>query len=1068
MRDAVRRRLVSFWDIRPNERVRVGLLALYFFLVITSYYVIKPVRNSLFIQRLGADNLPYVYIAAAVLVGFLISFYSRFADRITRRALVMGTFAFLASNLVFFWWVLAGGGLFSSGAFYIWAKLYPLLLVSQFWLVANEFFTTPQAKRVFGVIGAGGIVGGIAGSGIAGGFATLVGSERLLLVSAGILGLCAVLLIVIDRMTTPVAGASRVGRPTESTPGAWRLLKESTHLRTIAYILGLTIIVSTIVDWQFSKAVELFILGEDAKTAFFGRFFVMLNAASVVIQFVLTSWVLRVFGVGIALLLLPVGLLTGSIGIIIHPGLWATAFAKGTEGALRYSLDQSTRELLFLPVPPDLKYRGKPLIDLVVYRGGTGIAGLVVLVANGAFGFGLREMSILAAAVVVVWLGATVAMRREFKVSVRKLIRSRDVEARELLVQHLDAGSRAELVQALESDDEKSVVYSISLLEGIDDRQIVDRAARLLEHPSERVRSRTLKVLNEAHARDLGSADGYLPLVARLLQDPSIAVRSEAVAFVSHFGPQADSEAMHAFAGATEPEVRAAALAYLSRHGSAEEAATAMASLREMAGKTDGGMAARERKVAAEAMALIDAPLEVGRALASLLQDSEPGVQLAAIRAAARARRPELVPHLAARLCCAHARAAARSALVAYGPEIHKTLGRLMRDPAVPLEVRLAIPSVFYETGEQRAVDTLAWLLPRLRPVILRRSALKALNRMRRNYRDLRFPSEPLERALMIELRKSYQFAADQTVIGSEELLGYMLAEHERRGFERVSRILGMLYPQSDILAAFHGLTSASEAQRAAGLELLDTTLSIVHRRLVGPLADPELSVSDRAERGAGLFGRVRFGSREAVLRRLARDKDEPWLAAVASAKGGGDMPAGTLSVKAPFHLHTLPRAGKPFRAVLYSTDRDMVLKLVERAEVLRKVEIFSEVWAEDLAKIAAIAQEREWRADELLFSTGDEGAEMFVIVSGEVEATRGGERVFVARRGDPVGTLSLIDAEPRELTVRALIPVLALVIDREDFFDLMRNHFTLAEGMFAHLARMVRKQKESSDPERT
>jgi AAA family ATP:ADP antiporter len=150
---AIRRELVTILDIRPQERIRVLLLSLYFFLVITSYYVIKPVRNSLFIQRLGADNLPYVYILTALLVGLLITVYSHWADRITRRALVQRTFAFLASNLLIFWWVLNRGGLLSSGAFYIWGRIYPLLLVSQFWLVANDYFTTPQAKRVFGVIG---------------------------------------------------------------------------------------------------------------------------------------------------------------------------------------------------------------------------------------------------------------------------------------------------------------------------------------------------------------------------------------------------------------------------------------------------------------------------------------------------------------------------------------------------------------------------------------------------------------------------------------------------------------------------------------------------------------------------------------------------------------------------------------------------------------------------------------------------------------------------------------------------------------------------------------------------
>ncbi len=1065
---AIRKRLVAVIDIRPSERLKVVLLSLYFFLVITSYYVIKPVRNSLFIQRLGADNLPYVYIATAILVGFLITFYSRFADRITRRMLIQSTFLFLASNLVLFWWILGRGGILSSGAFYIWAKLYPLLLVSQFWLVANDFFTTPQAKRVFGVIGAGGIIGGIVGSSISGAFATLLGSERLLLVSAALLGLCSALLVVIDRLEVPVQAApvrkERQGPP----PGAWKLLKESAHLRTIAYILGFTIVVSTILDWQFAKAIELFVAGEDAKTAFIGRFFILLNTASVIIQFLLTSWILRVFGVGIALLLLPLGLLTGSIGIIIHPGLWTTAFAQGTAGALRYSLDQSTRELLFLPMAPDLKYRGKPLIDLVVYRGGTGVAGIIVLVGNKLLGFGLREMGFMAVAIVGLWLITTVAMRREYKTAVRRLISTRDVEARELLVQYLDAGTRTDLVQALESGDEKAIIYSLTLLDGIDDRQVIARADRLLDHPAERVRSATLRILNDAHARDLEAPGNYLDMVEELLDDSSIAVRSEAVRFICRYGSAADSETLQKFLEASEPEVRAAALASVVRHGNIGEQAVAGATLLEMANKRNGPVATRERKGAAEALGLIDEHPQTADTLSALIHDTEIGVQLAAMRAAARARRRDLVPDLAAHLCCAHARSAAGLALAACGPEVIDQLAIYLRSADVPLEVRMAIPSVFYETRHQSAVDTLVKLLPRLRPVIVRRSALKALNRMRRNYGGLSFDRDPLERALKIELRRSYQFAADRTLIDPEELIGYMLAEHERRGLERVTRILGLMYPQSDILAAYQGLLSSSEAVRAAGFELLDSTLSVGHRRVVGPLADPGLTVRERAERGATLFARVEFQRRDTILQRLARQKDEPWLSVVACAAGGLRIPELAVPVKPPFHLHPLPRAGVPYRAIFLRPDETMMLKLVERADFLRGVDIFSDVRAEDLAKIAAIAQEREYATGATLFSEGDPGSEMFLILSGEVEASRRGDRAFTVKRGDTVGTLTLIDERPRELTVRAVGKVRVLVIARDDFFDLMKDHFNLAEGMFVHLARLLRRQQGSPDPERT
>jgi CRP-like cAMP-binding protein len=134
------------------------------------------------------------------------------------------------------------------------------------------------------------------------------------------------------------------------------------------------------------------------------------------------------------------------------------------------------------------------------------------------------------------------------------------------------------------------------------------------------------------------------------------------------------------------------------------------------------------------------------------------------------------------------------------------------------------------------------------------------------------------------------------------------------------------------------------------------------------------------------------------------------------------------------------------------------MLKLVERADFLRSADLFSKVRTEDLAKIAVIAQEREYVDNEVLFREGEEGSELFLIVSGQVRATRRGETAFIADRGETVGTLALIDARPREFTATATRHTRVLIIERDDFYDLMRDHFDLAEGLLVHLTEVVRK----------
>ena len=151
----VDRALGPLVDLCPREGLTSQASSLVFFLVITSYYLIEPVRNSLFVERVGADNLPYVYIATALLSGLLISWYSRYVvDRLRPKWLIPVTYEFLAANLVFFSWLLRYESLATSATFYIWAKLYAVLTVSQMWLITNVLFEPRRARRLFGFVGA--------------------------------------------------------------------------------------------------------------------------------------------------------------------------------------------------------------------------------------------------------------------------------------------------------------------------------------------------------------------------------------------------------------------------------------------------------------------------------------------------------------------------------------------------------------------------------------------------------------------------------------------------------------------------------------------------------------------------------------------------------------------------------------------------------------------------------------------------------------------------------------------------------------------------------------------------
>ena len=186
------RRLVDkIVTLREGEAATAVMMFAYSFFAMTSYNILKPVTRSQFISALGADNLPYVQLAAGVLIGVLMQVYSKVAGRLPRRWVIPVTQAAEAALLTMFWFLFRIGGQWVSVAFYVLALILGILLTSQFWTLANDIYDVRQARRLFGLIGGGASLGGAMGAGLTSLAVEELGTNNLLLVSAAILGVCA-------------------------------------------------------------------------------------------------------------------------------------------------------------------------------------------------------------------------------------------------------------------------------------------------------------------------------------------------------------------------------------------------------------------------------------------------------------------------------------------------------------------------------------------------------------------------------------------------------------------------------------------------------------------------------------------------------------------------------------------------------------------------------------------------------------------------------------------------------------------------------------------------------------
>jgi AAA family ATP:ADP antiporter len=375
-------------DMRPGEGVSAALLFLYFFLIITFQYASKSVRQAEYIDRLGAEALPLVYLLVAVSSLPFLMVYGLFCDRLPRHHLIAATSVTVALSVLGFGWFLDQPGNWAPVAFYVWISIVYVLNVSQFWSYANHVFDPRQAKRLFGFIGAGGLLGGVAGGQVATLATRLVGARFSLVVAAVVLLLTAVLIYVIHAVRggrlAPDAGAAGMAKLAQAR-GGFKVIRRSRHLRLITATMLVTVVVAQVVDLQFSSAVEQSTTTLEQRITFFGNFYSIMGLAAFAFQLLFTARIHRALGIGVALRVLPGTLAFGSGAVLLaaagFPGLLLPAAMglKVAENGIRYSLDQATRELLFMPIPSKARLKAKAMIDVFVQRLGKGVAAVILL-----------------------------------------------------------------------------------------------------------------------------------------------------------------------------------------------------------------------------------------------------------------------------------------------------------------------------------------------------------------------------------------------------------------------------------------------------------------------------------------------------------------------------------------------------------------------------------------------------------------------------------------------------------------------------------------------------------------
>ena len=817
--------------VRSAERRVVLAAASVLFMVLAGHALVETARDALFLQEQPVERLPWVYLVIALLGPLVASLPLEGAGRRGLMAWLLGS----AVALLGLWGAIGLDPARGVVLLYVWSGLSVSVSLVQIWHIVSQQFTVDAAKRVFGLVGAGSVVGAIGGAVAGGAVASMLPVRHLLLGAAALTALAAL-------GVPALGGGGRVARPARSL-GLLRDLRavaRHPYARRIVALVALATTAFTMVDFLFKAAVDAHVPADELGT-WFATFYAVTNGIALALQLLVTSAAIRSLGVRRAATILPALLLLGGAGMTLGFGILAAVALKGTEGALKHTLHRTALEVLYVPVPVRLRARIRRISDLLLLRVAQGLGSGLILVVL-ALGGGQRAMAGVVLALVSGWMVLILTLKGHYLALFRGILNRGSVRHTVRPATELDLSALETLLSALNSDDDDEVLAALDLIDQAGRTRVVP--SLLLFHPSAPVVIRALDLFRSAGRTDFLNKAERLASAA----DPEI----RAAVLRTHPDQQLVLRALSDPA----PVVRCTALAAMMAEGG-PQAAAVTPELRRIVAEGQG----EERVALARAFAQqAHGPMHV-QLLAELSEAASSGERAEVAASIAASPVHGHIPTAVRLLGTRSARRSARRALVTIGDAALPHLDAVLLDPEAPQAVRIHVPAVLAEIGGLPSVEILVRCLNQAESGRVRYRALRGLNRLHGLSPDVPMPVQPLQRAVRRELRNLYilmdwlilmaagvEEDASRATAG-HELLVTLLRDKEASVRERLFRALDLLHDGEDFEDLWRGVLSEDPARRASSLELLEATLPADLRVPARGLFDPSRAELPRLRR---------------------------------------------------------------------------------------------------------------------------------------------------------------------------------------------------------------------------
>lgn len=1062
------------FNIHEGEHGRVFLSWLIFLLIMTGIVIGRNARDSIFLKDVGVKFLPYMFVLNAVFVVLVSTIYTAFVDKMDRTKFLVGSLALYAGITFAVRVVLMMNMLWFSAATYVIVQILWLVGLMQFWTFMGDVFDARESKRLFPLIGTGGLVGMVLAGFGAKPVVAVIGTNNLFLVWSAMFGLCIFLVLTLSAKYGKSKASGPV-RPVSLAPpkkiSQWQEFKAGLDyikgvrlLKTLVLINLAMWIVFTVVDYEFSKAVAAKYTDKDELTGFLGVFRAAAGFLCLVVQLGFTTRLISRFGVGRMIAVHPLFMGGATAFMTAKLAFLSASFAKFGDHVLLYTLQDSSYQMLYNPIPPERRGRARAFVEGYVKPVSMGLAGVLLIVSvqflapistalRGDPEFLTCLISFVFAAV---WIYASLRANADYVKALTDNLTSPSASLRAESLKHLsklgDQRNLDVLRGVLKSDNEDMIQFALEMIADIKARDAISDVRPLLRHKSNGIQAATVDTL--AALKDKDSLTQFIAL----LGDDGPAVRCAAIRAVARLAGDDALELLRPMLEDPKRKVRAQAVTSLIQAGGLDGVLLAGDLLKKMieSKKT------KTRAAAVDILRHIKAR-HFTPTLMDLLEDPEPEIRARAVRALAKCKDPRATDALIGALSYPRLAHDAQKGLADLGK---KTLPALQKAAAehADLDVRRRCLLLIGKHHGGDARDTLLAALKDEAHPVLRGAALQALAAAHLEGGDAADVRKHVTDFIAQEIRAVYTLryaAALFQTKSAPEIFPGAISEQATQGLDRVFQALGLLLDQTTVRSIWAKLNAPDKSLVPLALETLENIGQKDITRQITPLFE-ERSPEDTMAACRDVIGKDAPGP-DALLERFARDAS-PWIrGCTAYALGlSADAPGGAALLEAlaadsdPFVAETAHAALNKKTA----PEADAMLTM-EKILFLKTVPIFAGMSGEELRAIAEIVEEKEIKRGDILFYEGEPGEDMFMIVRGALQALKGRpeDNVVLATLGerDCIGEMAILDDEPRSASARAAEDALLLKIKRDDFRDLIGEDPAVAFGVFRVFTRRLR-----------